>query len=170
MISFAEHQKNVDHFYGLGQQAYEIYKESGAIKPWARQYYTLESVEGDEKSATVTFKFEAFDQGGTDEIYIKLPYSLIDNWDPAACLELANQKRAEITAAEEAGKLQAAAHAADKERFERAKHFIHRAEELTAAGKETTALDLAAAMQDPALNSAITTILANRKVFRENMP
>lgn len=160
MISFMEHEKNANHFYGIGLAAYAIFEQHNAISPWHRQSYFLKDISAGDKGDTVNFSFECFDQGGTDTITIVLSTMLVDNFDEGSCVAAAVRQR-QANEAEAAAKKAAEVEAKEaKERTQLAQTFITQAERMNATNpdKPTTALTLAAAMGDEKLNARIVEL------------
>lgn len=175
MISYSEHQKNQDHFYSLGTQAFAIFKAAGALELWRNQDYFLEDISGDDKTETVSFKYKCYSQGDNDEVYITMSYALVDNFLEPLVIAAAHKQKA----ANEQAKIDKAAAAAEQkaatERVELAHTFIKQAKRLSemSPGNPTTALELAAPLKDESLNSIITSLDAGldamtRKAIRDH--
>lgn len=158
MISFAEHQKNIDYFYSLGTPVFEIFKANGALNLWRGQTYFLEDVSGDNKTEQVSFVYECFSQGDTDRVTINLSYTLVDNFNESSVVAAAIAQRA----ANEAEKLTKAAKEAEaaaiKERTELATMFVQRAKTSNAENIGQAALQLASSLGDELLNERIRVL------------
>jgi hypothetical protein len=160
-ITIEQHQQNENHFYNLGNQAFEIFRDAGALQliQSKERRYNLNSIDGDDKTKTAQFSYSCWSQGEDDLVSITLPYSLIDNFNHADCLELAIKQREANEAAEHAKKAKAAEDKANDNRRTLAKQLI----EIAARHSEevpgsSSAIELATPFRDELLNEMINNL------------